>query len=110
MVDLQRSMACIWNIVRAGMQDGPGNSDGEPSQESLSGEKFSFPDSPENIIRADLIRLEPVQYTSCWTLPFFFKSATNSTASSVDRAPNWATISTSARSTSFAIRLASPQT
>src|ERR1700730_17733517 len=49
------------------------------------------------------------QYTSCCNRPLFLRSATNSTASSVDRAPNWATISTSARSTSFAIRLASPQ-
>src|SRR5262249_55298189 len=50
------------------------------------------------------------QYTSSWNLPFFLRSPTKLTASSVERAPNWATISTSARSTSFAIRLASPQT
>jgi len=50
------------------------------------------------------------QYTSCWNRPFFLSSATNLIASSVERAPNCATISTSARSTSFAIRLASPQT
>ena len=36
-------------------------------------------------------------------------SATKAMASSVERAPNWATISTRARSTSFAMRLASPQ-
>jgi hypothetical protein len=51
MVDLQRSIGCIWNIVRAGMQDGPRNSDTTPPEDSLSGEKFSFPDSGENFIR-----------------------------------------------------------
>src|SRR5215212_6220123 len=109
MVDLQCSMGCIWKIVRAGMQDGPRNSDAAAPEDRLSGETFSLPDSGENFIRADLIQLEPAQYTSCWKRPFFFRSATKSTASSVERAPNWATISTSARSTSLAIRLASPQ-
>src|SRR5450432_3264800 len=38
------------------------------------------------------------QYTSCWNRPVFLSSATKRTASSVERAPNCATISTSARS------------
>jgi hypothetical protein len=51
MVDLQRSMGRIWNIVCAGKQDGPRNSDTASPEDSLSGEKFSFPDSSENFIR-----------------------------------------------------------
>src|SRR5215207_445333 len=59
MVDLQRSMGCIWNIVRGNLQEGPRNSDTDPPADSLSSEKFSRPDSNENFIRADLIQLEP---------------------------------------------------
>jgi hypothetical protein len=59
MVDLQRSMGCIWNIVRAKLQEGPTNSDTDPQTDSLSSEKFSYPDSGENFIRADLSYLEP---------------------------------------------------
>jgi hypothetical protein len=59
MVDLQRSMGCIWKIVRANLQEGSKNSDAGPSADSLSSEKFSRPDCRENFIRADLIQLEP---------------------------------------------------
>jgi hypothetical protein len=59
MVDLQRSMGCIWNIVRANLQEGPRNSDADPPVDSLSSEKFSHRDSGENFIRADLSYLEP---------------------------------------------------
>jgi hypothetical protein len=57
MVDLQRSMGCIWNIVRVAAQDGPRNSDTAPPSASLSGEKFSTVDSRENFIRLDLRRI-----------------------------------------------------
>src|SRR5882672_10521128 len=62
MVDLQRSMGCIWNIVRANLQEGPRNSDTDPPLDSLSSEKFSRPDFGENFIRADLIQLELVNW------------------------------------------------
>jgi hypothetical protein len=59
MVDLQRSMGCIWNTVRARVQDIRRNSDINASTDSYPSEKFSHPDSAENFIRADLIQLEP---------------------------------------------------
>ena len=59
MVDLQRRIEAIWNIVLGEMQDGPRNSDGAPLLNSLFSEKFSAPDSGENFIRADLSQLEP---------------------------------------------------
>jgi hypothetical protein len=59
MVDLQRSMGCIWNIVRARMQDIRRNSDMNASTDSNSSGKFSLPDSSENFIRSDLNQLEP---------------------------------------------------
>ncbi|HKS19565.1 MAG TPA: hypothetical protein VJS63_10200 [Bradyrhizobium sp.] len=61
MVDLQRSIGCIWNIVRSGTQGGRGNSDADASAESVSSEKFSPPESGENIIRPDLIQIAPNQ-------------------------------------------------
>jgi hypothetical protein len=62
MVDLQRSMGCIWNIVHGGMQDIRRNSDMNASTDSHSSEKFSAADSDENFIRADLNQLEPQGY------------------------------------------------
>jgi hypothetical protein len=59
MVDLQRSMGCIWNTVRARLQDIRRNSDMNASTDSYLSEKFSRPDSGENFIRADLNQLEP---------------------------------------------------
>jgi len=59
MVDLQRSIGCIWNIVRARLQDTRRNSDMNASTDFYPSEKFSRPDSGENFIRADLIQLEP---------------------------------------------------
>jgi hypothetical protein len=59
MVDLQRSIGCIWNIVRASMQDIHRNSDINASTDFYLSEKFSHPDSAENFIRADLSQLEP---------------------------------------------------
>jgi hypothetical protein len=59
MVDLQRSMGYIWNIVRVRMQDIRRNSDMNASTDSNSSEKFSLRDSGENFIRADLNQLEP---------------------------------------------------
>jgi hypothetical protein len=59
MVDLQRSMGCTWNIVRARIQAGWENSDADASPDSIFGRKFSPPDSRENFIRADLTQLEP---------------------------------------------------
>jgi len=56
-------MGCIWNIDRAGMQAGPKNSDTDPPTDSLSSEKFSYPDFGENFIRADLSYLEPAGVT-----------------------------------------------
>jgi hypothetical protein len=61
MVDLQRSMGCIWNTVRAGVQDIRRNSDINASTDSHSSEKFSAADSGENFIRSDLSYLEPDQ-------------------------------------------------
>jgi hypothetical protein len=52
-------MGCIWNIVRANLQEGARNSDDTPPVDSLCSEKFSGPDSGENFIRADLSYLEP---------------------------------------------------
>jgi hypothetical protein len=43
MVDLQRIMDGIWNIVRAPMQDVAGNSDMVASADSKSSGKFSVP-------------------------------------------------------------------
>jgi hypothetical protein len=54
MVDLQRRIGDIWNIVLGEMQDGRRNSDGDPSGNSHFSEKFSAPDSDENFIRVDL--------------------------------------------------------
>jgi hypothetical protein len=54
MVDLQRPIRGIWNIVRATKQDGRENSNAAASAKSVLGEKFSDPDSPGNFIRADL--------------------------------------------------------
>jgi hypothetical protein len=54
MADLQRSMGCIWNIVRAGTQDVRQNSDAGAFTESDCREKFSPPESGENFIRPDL--------------------------------------------------------
>jgi hypothetical protein len=54
MADLQRSMGCIWNIVRAGRQGVRQNSDADAFAESDCSEKFSPPESGENIIRSDL--------------------------------------------------------
>jgi hypothetical protein len=59
MVDLQRSMGCIWNIVRARLQDIRRNSDINASTDSNPSGKFSRPDSSENFIRPDLNQLEP---------------------------------------------------
>jgi hypothetical protein len=59
MVDLQRSMDCIWNTLNAPLQDIRRNSDMNASIDSYPSEKFSHPDSPEKIIRVDLIQLEP---------------------------------------------------
>jgi hypothetical protein len=61
MVDLQRSMDCIWNIVWARVQDIRRNSDMNASTDSDLSEKFSSPDSAEKIIRADSTELEPGQ-------------------------------------------------
>jgi len=61
MADLQRSMGCIWNIVRAGTQGGRKNSDADASRESDFSEKFSRPESAENFIRSDLAQIGPNQ-------------------------------------------------
>jgi hypothetical protein len=54
MVDLQRCMSGIWNIVCARIQAGRKNSDADASPDSVFGRKFSGRDSRENFIRADL--------------------------------------------------------
>jgi hypothetical protein len=58
MADLQRSMGCIWNIVRAGTQGVRQNSDADAFTESDCSEKFSPQESGENIIRQDLASLD----------------------------------------------------
>jgi hypothetical protein len=59
MVDLQRSMGCIWNTLRARLQGIRQNSDMNASTDSYPSEKFSSADSRENFIRADLNQREP---------------------------------------------------
>jgi hypothetical protein len=59
MADLQRSMGCIWNIVRAGRQGVRQNSDVDAFAESDCSEKFSPPEFGENIIRSDLAWIGP---------------------------------------------------
>jgi len=54
MVDLQRSMGCIWNIGCARIQAGGKKSDADASPEQVFSWKFSGRDSRENFIRADL--------------------------------------------------------
>jgi hypothetical protein len=54
MVDLQRSMGCIWNIARPRIQAGRKNSDTDALMVSISSGKFSGLDSGKNFIRADL--------------------------------------------------------
>jgi hypothetical protein len=61
MADLQRSMGCIWNIVRAGTQGVRQNSDADVFAESECSEKFSLPEFRENIIRSDLAWIGPGQ-------------------------------------------------
>jgi hypothetical protein len=61
MADLQRSMGCIWNIVRARTQGVRQNSDADAFAESDCSEKFSLPESGENIIRSDLAQIGPDQ-------------------------------------------------
>jgi hypothetical protein len=54
MVDLQRPIRIIWNIVRGWTQAGRKNSDADAPTDSVLSEKFSDAESPENFIRADL--------------------------------------------------------
>jgi hypothetical protein len=54
MVDLQRPIRGIWNIVCDRMQGSHKNSDGDAPADSVLSEKFSGPESSENFIRADL--------------------------------------------------------
>jgi hypothetical protein len=61
MADLQRSMGCIWNIVRPGTQGVCQNSDGDAFAESDFSEKFYPPESGENIIRSNLAQIGPDQ-------------------------------------------------
>src|ERR1700744_2822729 len=104
MVALQCSMDRNRKAVRNRKQDKAENNDTNALTESPQSLKFSSVDSSENFIRRYLRKREPAQYTSCWNRPFFFSSPIKATAASVDLAPNWATISTSARSTSLAMR------
>jgi hypothetical protein len=60
MADLQCSMDRIWKIVRGRAQDGRENSDTDASPESDFSEKFSDPESAENIIRSDLGQIGPI--------------------------------------------------
>jgi hypothetical protein len=59
MADLQRSMDCIWNIVRARTQGVGQNSDADAFAMRISAEKFSAAESTENIIRQDLAQFGP---------------------------------------------------
>jgi hypothetical protein len=61
MADLQRSMNYIWNIVRACTQGVSQNSDTDAFADSDCSEKFSWPESGENIIRSDLVQIGPDQ-------------------------------------------------
>jgi hypothetical protein len=54
MVDLQRSIGYIWNIIRVRIQAGRENSDAGTSPAMVLRENFSHRDSSENFIRADL--------------------------------------------------------
>jgi hypothetical protein len=53
MVDLQRSMGCIWNIAYGRIQDSFQNSDTGASAHTISRGKSPFPNRTENFIRAD---------------------------------------------------------
>jgi hypothetical protein len=59
MVDLQRSMGCIWKIVRAGIQAGWKNSDIGALRGPVWSENFYSRDSGKNFIRADLTQVGP---------------------------------------------------
>jgi hypothetical protein len=54
MIDLQRSMGCIWNIDQIRMQYPGENSDAAAPELPISRGNSLFPAPAENFIRADL--------------------------------------------------------